>query len=231
MLIPTKTGVTAGLVALLSFLAWNVAWAAEVDFSCMSYKVWPKNHLSHRYREFDIVLTNKCPGAAYWSMCIERLDPDTNRVWETLRPAGLVEPEKKARVNLQTKRDDGPATFRKRFEEFYVNIGYAVDSVATADCFARQCEAKKSDLRASVKANERAWEKAEKALSVRIASECPDSGWDTAAREKCAVDLRESASEQLDSFSSRDAQLREQMAAIDPDQCTAWSGDLVDNQP
>lgn len=231
MLIPTKTGITAGVVALLSFFPWKVACAAEIDFSCMSYKVWSKSHLSHHYRDFDIVLQNNCPGAVYWSMCIERLDPDTNRVWETLTPAGFVEPEKKARVNLHTKKDDNPAAFRQRYEEFYVNIGYAVDTVATADCFARQCETKKSDIRASVKANEKAWEQAEKALSARIVSECPDSGWETDASEECAVDIRESGSAQMNVFSARDAQLREQMGAIDPDQCTAWSGELVADQP
>jgi hypothetical protein len=227
MLILIKTGITAGLVALLSLSPWNVASAAEIDFSCMNYKVWPKRHLSDRYREYDIVLQNNCPGAVYWSMCIERIDSDTNQVWETLTPSGFVEPEKKARVNLQTKRNDSNTTFRQRYEEFYVNIGYAVDDAATADCHAKRCESKKSDLRASVRANAKAWEEAEKALSAKIANDCPDSGWDTATRQKCSVDLRESSREQLSAFSARDAQLRKEMAAIDPDHCTAWSGDLV----
>lgn len=227
MLIPTKITVAAGLVALLSFVPMSAVSAAEIDFSCMSYKVWPKSHLSNQFREYDIVLKNDCPGAVYWSMCIERLDPDTNRVWETLTPAGYVEPEKKSRVNLQTQKDETPATFRQRYEEFYVSIGFAVDSAATAECVARQCESQKSDLRAAVRGNEKAWEKTEKALATRIADECPDSGWDTAGREECLTQLRESSKEQIQAFSLRDTQLREEMAAIDPDRCTVWSGDLV----
>lgn len=227
MLIPTKITVAAGLAALLSLAPISAIHAAEVDFSCMSYKVWPKSHLSNQFREFDVVLKNNCPGAVYWSMCIERLNPDTNRVWETLTPAGYVGPEKKSRVNLQTQKDETPATFRQRFEEFYVSIGYAVDSPATAECVARRCESQKSDLRAAIRDNEKAWEKAEKALATRIADECPDSGWESTGREECAKQLRESSEEQIQAFSLRDTQMREEMAAIDPDRCTVWSGSLV----
>lgn len=227
MLIPTKITLAAGLAALLSLASMSAVHAAEIDFSCMSHKVWSKSHLSDQFREYDIVLKNNCPGAVYWSMCIERLDPDTNSVWETLTPAGYVEPEKKSRVNLQTQKDETPATFRQRYEEFYVSIGYAVDSAATAECVARQCESQKIDLRAAIRGNEMAWEKAEKALAARTADECPDSGWDAVAQEECARQLRESSEEQIQSFSLRDTQLREELAAIDPDRCTVWSGDLV----
>jgi len=227
MLILIKTGIAAGMVALLSLLPFNAARAAEIDFSCMSYKVWPKRHLSHRYREFDIVLQSSCPGPAYWSMCIERIDPDTNTVWETLAPSGYIEPEKKARVNIQTEKNDSATGFRQRYEEFYVNIGYAVDTAANAECFARQCESQKRDLRAAIKANEESWGKVERSLAARIADECPDAGWDTAARKECAVALRESNQKQMGGFSARDAELRAEMAAIDPDRCTVWSGELV----
>jgi hypothetical protein len=227
MLILIKTRIAAGLVVLLSFSSVNSANAEEIDFSCMSYKVWPKSHLSHQYREFDIVLQNSCPGPVYWSMCIERIDPDNNKVWETLKPGGYVQAGKKARVNIQAEEDDNTARFMRRFEEFYVNLGYAVDSAATAGCFASQCEAKKTDLRAAIRANENAWEKAEKALSARIANECPNSGWETAQRDQCAVDLRESSKEEIGVFSTKDAELRAQMAAIDPDRCKVWSGELV----
>lgn len=227
MLILIKTGVASSLVALLSLVFTPPVHAAEIDFSCMSYKVWPKSHLSNRYRGYDVVLQNNCPGAVYWSMCIERIDPHTNKVWETLTPSGYVEPEKKSRVNLQTKKNKGKTTFRQRFEEFYVNIGYAVDQAATADCFATQCESGKSDLRAAIKTNEKNWEKAENALSARIANECPDSGWETAAREECVTQLRASGAEQMEAYASRDSELREEMAAVDPERCTVWSGDLA----
>ncbi|MFC1689942.1 hypothetical protein ACFL07_09860, partial [Pseudomonadota bacterium] len=120
----------------------------------MKSKVWPKSHLSNRYRGFDVVLQNQCPGPVYWSMCIERIDSQSNKVWETLKPVGYVEAEKKARVNLQTKKNQGKSDFRKRYEEFYVNIGYSIDSAASAECLAATCEAKKSDLRAAIRANE-----------------------------------------------------------------------------
>jgi hypothetical protein len=227
MLILIKTGITVSLVVLLSFIPFRAIQAAEVDFSCMSYKVWPKNHLSHRYRAFDIVLQNHCPGPVYWAMCIERVSEQKHSVWETLKPAGYVEAEKKARVNLQTEENPGKSTFRQRYEEFYVNIAYSVDSAANADCFATKCEAQKSDLRAAIDANEATWERAENALQVKIEAECPDSGWDMETRQKCAVEMRESGANDVKQFALKDAELRESMAAIDPDRCASWSGDLA----
>ena len=149
MLLLKKTGITAGLVALLLFAPVSTLQAAEIDFSCMSHRVWAKRHVSNQFRQFDVVLQNQCPGPVYWTMCIERIDAKTHSVWETLKPSGYVKPEKKARVNLQAKKNAGPSTFRRRFEEFYVNIGYSVDSAATADCTATQCEAQKKGLESS----------------------------------------------------------------------------------
>jgi hypothetical protein len=227
MLIHIKTGITVSLVVLLSFVPFRTIQAAEVDFSCMSYKVWSKNHLSNRYRAHDIVLQNHCPGPVYWAMCIERVSEQKHSVWETLSPAGYVEAEKKARVNLQTKKNQGTSTFRQRYEEFYVNIGYSLDSATSADCYAAKCEAQKSDLRAAIDANEAAWEKAEKSLQAKIADECPDSGWDTETRQKCAVEMRESGAIDIEQYALKDTELRESMTAIDPDRCTVWSGELA----
>jgi hypothetical protein len=227
MLILIKTGLTAALVVLLSFVPSRAIQAAEIDFSCMSYKVWPKSHLSRRYRTYDIVLQNRCPGPVYWAMCIERVNEQHHSVWEKLAPTGYLVADKKARVNLQTKQNEGKSTFRQRYEEFYVNIAYSVDSAVTADCFAAKCEAQKSELRAAVDANEAAWEKAEKAVLAKIAAECPDSGWDTATRQECAVEMRESGALETEQYALKDAELRESMATIDPDRCTAWSGDLI----
>lgn len=227
MLTQTKTILAAGLGGLILLAPSSALAATETDFSCMSHKVWPKHHLSHRYREFDVVLQNDCPGPVYWTMCIERLERETNSVWETLKPSGFVEPGKKARVNLQTRKDERPEAFRPRYEEFYVNIGYAVDSAATAECFARDCESKKSDLRAAIRENEKLWQKAEAALADRISDECPDSGWETSAREECAAKLREASRKQIQAFAIRDGQLRKELAAIDPERCAVWSGGLV----
>ena len=226
MLIIRKTGITVSLVVLLSFIPLG-AIQAEVDFSCMSYKVWPKNHLSTRYRAFDIVLQNHCPGPVYWAMCIERVSEQKHSVWETLNPAGYVEVEKKARVNLQTEKNKGKTTFRERYEEFYVNIAYSIDSAATADCYATKCEAQKGDLRAAIDANEATWERAENALLAKIAAECPDAGWDVETRQKCAVEMRESEANTTAQYAEKDAELRENISAIDPERCTSWSGGLV----
>jgi hypothetical protein len=227
MLILIKTGITAAFVVLLSFAPITTVQAADIDFSCMSHKVWPKSHLSNRYRGFDVVLQNNCPGPVYWSMCIERINAESSSVWETLKPSGYVEAEKKARVNLQTKKNKGKTTFRQRYEEFYVNIGYSIESAASVECVANACEASKRDLRKAIQSNEMDWEKAERALQSKIASECPDTGWDTATRQECELQVRSDSAEQIGQFSDRDAELREQMAAIDPDRCTVYSGALV----
>src|SRR5210317_1946449 len=77
------------------------AEAAEVDFSCMSFSVRGKTPLTDQFKEYDVILTNRCPGPVYWTMCIERLDPVTHQNIETHNPSGLIKEEQKARVNLQ----------------------------------------------------------------------------------------------------------------------------------
>ena len=99
-----KTGFPAVLIFVLCLIYTTAAQAEEVDFSCMDYKVWGKGHVSANYQDYDIVIYNRCPGAVYWSMCIERLDPWTNKVVETHEPTGHVDADKKARVNLQLAR-------------------------------------------------------------------------------------------------------------------------------
>jgi hypothetical protein len=69
--------------------------AEEVDFSCMNYLVKGKTQVSEHYKEFDIVLENRCPGTVYWSMCIERMDPWTNEIQVGLNPSGKIEMNKK----------------------------------------------------------------------------------------------------------------------------------------
>ena len=49
--------------------------AAETDFSCMSHEVRGKIQVAERYKEYDVIVQNRCPGPVYWSMCIERMDP------------------------------------------------------------------------------------------------------------------------------------------------------------
>jgi hypothetical protein len=218
--------ITLALIALL--LAGFPVLAAEVDFSCMSYKVWPKSHISDQYTSYDIVIQNDCPGSVYWEMCIERLDQKSHKVVETHNPTGHVEAEKKARVNLNLNKRAGKSVFRNRFQEFYVDIAYAIDSPPAPKCHASRCEAKKSTFRSQISANETAWKNAEKALSARIESDCPDSGWDKDSYEECAQKVRDSNPTEIEAFSLKDQELREQMAAIDPESCLVHSGDLVD---
>jgi len=219
-----KTGIP---VILTSVFLVMPLMAAEIDFSCMSYKVWGKGHVSDQFKEYDVVLQNRCPGSVFWAMCIERLDPVTHDVVETHNPTGYVEVDKKARVNLQLKKGQGKSPFRNRFQEFYVNIGYAIEMPVSSDCFAKQCETKKRGLRTQIRTNEAAWERAEKALAARLRAECPDTGWDQTTREECEAKVLESNDEEMKRYPGKDQELREQMAAIDPEHCQLRSGDLT----
>jgi len=214
------------VLAVVPFLTTG-AWAADVDFSCMSYKVWGKSHVSDQYTSYDIVIQNNCPGSVYWAMCIERIDPDTHKIVETHNPTGYVDTEKKARVNLNLYKRPGDNQFRNRFQEFYVDIGYSIDSLPVANCYAAQCENKKKELRSQIDANERAWEKAEKALRASITAECPNTGWDTDSHAECASKVRAASQSEMEAYVLKDEELRAQMAAIDPDICGVHSGDLV----
>jgi hypothetical protein len=204
------------------------AYAEDVDFSCMSYRVWGKGHMSDQYKSYDIVVQNQCPGDVYWAMCIERMDPDTHKVVETHKPTGYVQEGKKARVNLNLRKHPDPDRFRNRFQEFYVDIGYAIDGAATPACMAAQCESRKTDVRKKISTNEKAWEKADRALAAQIKEACPDTGWDTVASKECEENLRAASQEAMEQFAALGRELREQIAAIDPDTCQVHSGDLTE---
>ncbi len=223
-----KAGIPAILAIAFLVVPFTVVQAAEIDFSCMKYRVWGKNHVSDRYREFDVVLENRCPGPAKWAMCIERVDPWTNKVVETHNPTGVIQPEKKSRVNLQLKRGPDKEIFRNRFQSFYVSLGYSVSGPVTAQCYARQCEEKKRGLRAKVTENEKAWEKASNRINALIAAECPDSAWDETTREECEGEIREASKIEIELFIENDLLLREQLATVDPEHCKVWSGELTD---
>ena len=223
-----KTGFPAILIFVLFLIPVTAAQAKEVDFSCMSYKVWGKGHVSANFKDYDVVIYNRCPGAVLWSMCIERIDPWTNKIVETHEPTGYIEVDKKARVNLQLPKNPHKSQFRNRYQEFYVNIGYALEMPVSSDCFASRCETAKRELRTQVRANEAAWERAEKSLAARIKSECPESGWDS-SHEECEATVRAANQAEMDQFPLKDQELREAMAAIDPEHCQVWSGELADS--
>ena len=205
------------------------AQAAEVDFSCMSYQARGKVRVAERYKEYDVVLENRCPGPVYWALCIERVDPATHRVVETHTPAGYIEPDQTSKVNLQLKKGPESMTFRQRFQEFYVNAGYAIDAFPSAACAARECEASRRELRQRIDANLAAWDQAQRGLDTRLAEECPESGWGaTEEVDTCRAPIREAAQEALEQHAQTDLTLREELQAAGRNSCRIYGGDLVE---
>jgi len=228
MNLPMNPALPFSLAILLCVLLPGPAIAQEADLSCMSYRVLDKIQVAERYTEFDVIVTNSCPGAVYWTMCIERLDSRNQKILESHTPSGYVEKDKKSRVNLQMKKSGSDSGFRQRFQEFYVNVGYGIERASSAKCVAALCEAQKREARAEFRANLGAWEKAEKALAARLAAECPESGWGvTEEVETCRAGIREAVQSDLDRFARVDADLREQIVSGDPAYCQVHGGELV----
>lgn len=224
-LIPCSLAIALGAALTLATLTAN---AEDVDLSCMSHRVVDKIQVAARYKEYDVIVGNDCPGPVYWSMCIERLDPLSQRVLEVHTPSGQVEAGEKNRVNLQMKQDIERELFRERFQEFYVNLAYAIDAPDRADCVAARCESEKRGLRSDFRANLGAWEQAELLLGQRLTEECPETGWGkTEAVEQCRDAIRAAAQPDLEQYASRDAELRGQIESGSPGYCRVQGGDLV----
>jgi hypothetical protein len=198
--------------------------AEEVDFSCMSHLVKGKTQVSEHYKEFDIVMENRCPGTVYWSMCIERMDPWTNKIQVGLNPSGKIEMHKKSKVNLQAKRLWDESQERHSFQEFYVSIGYALKPPATAQCVASGCESKKRSLRTIFRKNDKDWHKTKTALEARIATECPQSSWDGSTQEACEAKIREASQAKMDGFAQKEKDLKDKMWGVDRDLCQVYGG-------
>jgi hypothetical protein len=198
--------------------------AEEVDFSCMSHLVKGKTQVSEHYKEFDIVMENRCPGTVYWSMCIERMDPWTNKIQVGLNPSGKIEMHKKSKVNLQAKRLWDESQERHSFQEFYVSIGYALKPPATAKCVASGCESKKRSLRKIFRKNDQDWHKAKTALAARMATECPQSSWDGSTQEACEAELRKASQAQMDEYAQKEKDLKDKMWGVDRDLCQVYGG-------
>ena len=205
-----------------------IAMAEDVDLSCMSYQVRGKTQVTERYKEYDVLVTNACPGPVYWAMCIERLDPVSHRILEAHTPTGYVDADQKIRVNLQMKRGPDSMDFRQRFQEFYAAVGYSIDPPAKARCIAANCEAARRDLRRQIDANLRDWEAAEAALARKLDAECPESGWGkTEQLEQCSAAIRANAQPRLDELARKDAALREELTLTGPPGCQLHAGELV----
>ena len=200
-------------------------WAAEVDFSCVSSKVKGKIQVSAHHKEYDIVLENHCPGSVYWSMCIERMDPQTSKIVETLTPSGQVKVDKKTRVNLRMMRVSEESDPQLEFEEFYLDVGYALEPTLNAQCVASGCEEQKSDLRKAFRANEKARQKLETALADRIATECPQSGWSGNDQAECEAAIRQPAQAELNDLAEKQKELETKLAAVDPENCQVNKGE------
>ena len=196
--------------------------AEEVDFSCMSYLVREKVQVSKKYKEVDIILRNRCPGAVYWNMCIEQINPLTDKIEEELTPSGFIEKEKKSKVNLQIKRLTDESPSGEVYEEFYLNVAYAVQSLAKAHCVASSCETKKRKLKTQLRTNNKSWQAANQALSARIAKECPQSGWGKQAQATCEAEIRSSSQADLEHFAQKEKELKDKLMGVDPEQCRVY---------
>ncbi len=198
--------------------------AKEVDFSCMSYKVKEKIQVSEHHKEYDIILENRCPGSVYWSMCIERMDPWTHEIQEALTPSGIIQMEKKSRVNLHMKRRPDKSRSRQAFQEFYLHIGYALKPPVNTQCVATGCELKRRDLRAKFRLNDAAWKKAKKTLVARISAECPQTGWDSSTQDVCETKMRENSQAPMGQFAQKEKELKHKLSAVDPERCQIHAG-------
>ncbi len=196
--------------------------AEEVDFSCMSYLVREKVQVTNRYKEVDIVLRNRCPGAVYWSMCIEELSALTDKIEEELTPSGFIEKEKKSRVNLQLKKLTDESRSGEVYEEFYLNVAYGIQSPTKALCVASACEAKKRKLKTQFRTNDKAWQSAINALSARISKECPQTGWGKKAQETCEAEIRSSSQADMEPFAQKEKELKDKLMGVDHERCQVY---------
>lgn len=204
------------------------AESTEIDFSCMREMIRPIIQVTDRYQEFDVVIRNQCPGAVYWAMCIERMDPWTHKVLENHTPTGYVEAEKKSRVNLQMKATPNANGDISRSQAFYVSLSYSIEQPTSAACVASKCEAKKTGLRSEVNTNRKALRTAWQALQKKADAACPDNGWDGTNLESCREDVVNAAAEELAIYSETEKSLEQQLAAIDPETCSVHGGSVLD---
>lgn len=224
----TPSMVLAAAAAIIILSPVPAALAEDVDLSCASYQIRGKMQVSERYKEYDVVVINSCPGPVYWAMCIERLDPASHRILEAHTPTGYVDAGQRIRVNLQMKKGPDSMDFRKRFQEFYVSADYSIDPPAKARCVAASCESARRDLRRRIDANLRDWESAAAALEKELDTQCPESGWGkTEELEQCVAAVRGDAQPRLDELAQNDAALREQLSSAGPPGCELHAGELV----
>ena len=211
---------TAVFVTLVSGLIQPLTiQAEEVDFSCMHKRVLNKTMVTERYKEFDVILENECPGAVYWTMCIEKTDAFTHRVTETLTPSGQLEKDKKFRINLQMFRQEDESMKLSGYEEFYTNVVYDIHSVSKPECIALRCENEKKPVRDQLRSNQRAIQKAQADADRKMKSDCPQDGWSNAQQEKCMAEIDKASKAVIEPLMDKDKELQKELASINPELC------------
>lgn len=217
----TRSLVSFSVVATfcLSLLPMGTATAEETDFSCIEERVLAKIMVTQRYREFDIILNSDCPGSVNWTMCIEKMDPFTHKVTETLTPSGTIEPDKKFRINMQMKKQEDQRNKLNGYEEFYVNMVYDINSMLAPSCVARSCESEKRPLREQIRANHRSLQKAQAAVDKEIKTECPQTGWSNSQQERCQSKIEKDSQASMKVLKDKDRELKSELASINPELC------------
>jgi hypothetical protein len=152
------------------------------------------------------------------------MDPWTNEIQVALTPSGMLEMQKKTRVNLQMKKRMDKSNTRHAFQEFYLSIGYALKPPANPRCVASRCEAKKLSLRTKFRKNDADWHKLKTALAARISTECPQSSWDGSTQEVCEAKIRKGSQAKMDQFEQKEKELKNQMWGIDRELCQVHGG-------
>ena len=222
---------TATCTLLLSLLVSVHAYAADPEedtFACMREMVRPIIQVTDQHQEFDLVIRNECPGDAYWSMCIDRMDPWSHRVIESLTPSGYVKAGARTRVNLQMKAVPDADGDVVRAQEFYFAVAYGINNPTQAACVASRCEPQKQTLRAELRDNEQAWRRYRRSVEARQLAECPEHGWNSDDVSSCRNRIAESAGEEMAEFRKVDESLRARLGAIDPETCTVYGGSVLE---
>ena len=221
---PKQIAFLASLVVIGVSIPVMPSQAEESNFSCMRHGVVGKIQVIEKYKEYDVVLENRCRGPVYWSVCIERMDPWTNEILETHALSGQAQADKKSRINVQMEKSVDESHSRHAYQEFYVNFEYAIKPPANGQCVASECESKKRGLMAEVRVNDKAWQKANNALAARLSAECPESGWDSSTPDTCEAEIRKAMQPELDLFEQKEKELEGKLAVIDRQRCHVYGG-------
>lgn len=198
--------------------------AQETDFSCIEVEIKDKQQVSERYVEFDVIMKNTCPGAVHWAACVETLDPWSHKIYTPLTPTGLLDKDKRSKVNVQMKKVEIDGGARHAYQKFYVNTAFSLEPIGSAQCMARSCEAMKTELRGKVRANDRSLQSVLKTMEADITETCPKTSWSNESQEACIEGVREKYQPQLLEHSNRLDQLESDLQAVDPVNCQVYGG-------